>query len=89
MGKGKSFQCEKCQKYFKAKYNLDLHIKGIHEKIQDHVCNICGLGFSKIESLKKHTALAHEKVRDNFQCLICQKVLTTKGNFQKPQTSCP
>ena len=49
------------------KANLDIHIRAVHLKIKDHVCDICGYA-----TVDKHTLLSHKKgVHDGIKDLIC------------------
>ena len=42
----KQFKCEECGYAVRHKSNLRQHIKGVHEKIKNHVCQECGYAAS-------------------------------------------
>ncbi len=42
----KNFKCEDCEKVYKSKENLTLHIKNIHLKIKPYSCKYCIAEFS-------------------------------------------
>ena len=65
-------ECEKCDKKFKSRQNLRIHIKTTHDQIKDAMCSACGKAFSRQELLKLHTQRVHEGRRDH-KCDKCGK----------------
>ena len=48
------FKCEQCPAAFGAKSNMWKHCKTVHEKVKNHVCDICDKAFSFRTSLHVH-----------------------------------
>ena len=74
-----SFKCDKCTKTFQRKWNLKTHVKGVHDKIRDHVCQECGTGFTMLAWLNKHKQL-HKDIR-KYACEICSYKTNDKGHL--------
>ena len=57
-----SFQCREgnCDKTFRRKQNLALHIEIVHLKLKPHSCTHCGKSFGLATSLRAHIATIHE-----------------------------
>ena len=53
-----SLSCHICSKEFEKKYNLELHIKRVHE-MEAQTCNICFAKFSSSNNLNQHIKQAH------------------------------
>ena len=68
--KDKSFQCDKCNSFFKSKQNLKRHIASVHEEKKSFKCDICDYSCSQKGDLNKHVASVHEGKKP-FQCNIC------------------
>ena len=52
------FKCEKCPKVM-SKNNLKRHVKAVHDKMRNHVCEECGHAASLKVHLKNHMAWVH------------------------------
>lgn len=72
-------KCEICQRGFKTKNNLYLHLK-IHKKQYAIYCEGCGKGFSCRSSHDAHYKHVHQGLR--FKCDICEKSFTTEVYLQ-------
>ena len=57
--------------------NLKSHIKFYHDKIYDHVCDLCGYKAIKGSILKQHMLSVHENKK--YPCETCGKVFTSPG----------
>ncbi|XP_053373438.1 zinc finger protein OZF-like isoform X2 [Mercenaria mercenaria] len=67
----RKFKCEICSKTFVQKSHLNKHIKCIHDKIKDHVCDVCDKAFSD-----KWKLVLHKRNHTNerpYVCEICRK----------------
>lgn len=75
-------RCYECDRCFPYKSTLEFHIKAIHKKIKDKICDQCDFKTSYPGELRKHKNAIHSVVRgDGFECLECGKMLTTKLNL--------
>ena len=63
-------QCNICQKMYR-KCNLKQHIKAVHEKIRDYICENCGMEFSSKATLDLHSVV-HTSIRA-YKCDLCSK----------------
>lgn len=73
-GERVKFSCEICSKEFFKKWDLEAHVKHVHENIaqeRNHLCNICGMGFQRMSHLRNHF-LGHTKEKP-YACDKCDK----------------
>lgn len=97
----KSFECDQCSKKFSFKGSLGRHIRSVHEKIKNFICDeqTCDKSFSNSYDLKQHVISSHEKGdRSDRTCKICFKVFKKVKYMQlheasihntEPQFFCP
>ena len=52
------FSCPVCEKQFKMKKNVNLHIREVHNQEKNYFCPICNKGFFKKTYLQKHHKLS-------------------------------
>ncbi|ERL91116.1 gastrula zinc finger protein XlCGF57.1 [Dendroctonus ponderosae] len=70
--------CTTCNKTFKSKYILNVHLKR-HKFKGQFLCTLCGKGFNSQGCLNRHTRVhTGEK---NYQCEICQKRFPSSNNL--------
>ena len=50
----KPFSCQKCNKNFSVKHNLNYHTKMVHEGNRNFSCSACGRKVTTLQSLKGH-----------------------------------
>lgn len=74
-----NFSCESCEKKFKSKKNLNLHIQ-THSMEKPFKCETCGKDFKYRRLVKLHQ-LVHSK-RKKFSCDICEKIFVTKPSLK-------
>ena len=48
------YKCEKCEFKSSNKKRLIIHDRAVHEKLKDHVCDICNQTFSRLDTLTRH-----------------------------------
>ena len=82
----KKFACDRCEFSCDYKSRFDRHIKQVHDKIRDFVCNIdgCESAFSDKSNLNMHIKTVHNKIRDFF-CDVgnCEKAFFSKSDLKK------
>ena len=68
-----SFTCDKCN--FTAKNGRDLtrHVKAVHRRVKDNICDVCERGFATESYLRKHEKNMHGRNEDDygFKCDLC------------------
>ncbi|CAG9768786.1 unnamed protein product [Ceutorhynchus assimilis] len=70
--------CTICNKTFKSKYILNVHLKR-HKFKGQFLCTLCGKGFNSQGCLNRH-ARVHTGEK-NYQCEICQKRFPSSNNL--------
>ncbi|XP_033726162.1 zinc finger protein 26-like isoform X2 [Pecten maximus] len=73
-GEGNPFQCELCDRDFKSRLGLKLHMMG-HTGERPHVCSICGKGFRQKISLLTHIKKHNDE--DVHSCNVCNDKFRT------------
>ena len=73
-------QCNKCEKSYTFKRDLEQHIKFVHEKIKDVICDTCGKRFKTKTELRLHITKVHDCKQ--FACTTCHKVFNAKSNLR-------
>lgn len=76
----KPYQCTQCEKSFRHQRFLDKH-SAAHTTIRAYVCELCGLGLSSNNHLKRHIAGVHEnkkvkKYRRSIDCTLCEVIFS-------------
>ncbi|KAJ3377524.1 hypothetical protein HDU80_003227, partial [Chytriomyces hyalinus] len=54
---GRTFQCDQCDLTFTRKHDMNRHIRSVHAVQAGEAlfaCGICGQGFGRVDSLKRH-----------------------------------
>ena len=54
------------------------HVRVVHEKQKDFVCELCDKSFASNANLKQHLDAVHEKLRP-FKCEYCDADFGSKG----------
>ena len=79
------FVCNVCDKEFKLKVNLKVHVESRCGMDPQHVCNVCGKAFMTRGTLVTHTLLhTGEKT---FLCRFCGKSYRLKVEMQRHERS--
>jgi len=68
--KPKQFACHLCTSTFTARFNLNKHIRTVHENLRPFHCDVCGASFQQKCHLKQHKTTVHEHKRP-YKCEIC------------------
>ena len=66
-----------CKKTYSLQAHLSRHIKIVHDKIKEFMCDTCEKFFSLELNLKQHIKLVHEKIK-GFKCNMCEKSYYSK-----------
>ena len=75
----KPIQCSSCEKSFRAKQGLYIHVKTHHSKTLTTKCDTCGKTFHSKRDLLKHLSKYHGK-DEGFKCDKCDdRFVTSKG----------
>ena len=75
-------KCKQCDRMFADAKSLQIHVKGIHDKIKDLICNYCGKGYSQQSALVDHIKHRHEgKMR--VKCKICNEEFSSSRFLHK------
>ena len=72
----KNHKCESCDKSFKSRKNLNMHIHTVHEGQKDYKCESCSKSFTQGHNLKNHIQKIHE-VGNYNKCEYCSKSFST------------
>ena len=74
------FECDHCGKIFKTNVVMKNHIKHVHDRIREHICEVCAKGFATSCDLNTHRR-THTGEK-NFPCHICGQSYSTKQYLQ-------
>ena len=74
----RNIECGYCDKMFKYKSEMKVHVKKIHLKIKDYFCDNCDKSFASQTNLNTHLPTHLE---NNFPCYICGLKLSRKINL--------
>ncbi|KAG6459863.1 hypothetical protein O3G_MSEX011656 [Manduca sexta] len=78
-----SHKCPICEKPIASRSNVDKHIMRVHgekkEKPRNHVCQMCGKGFTDKKALTQHEVI-HSRDRP-LSCDICQQTFKQKASL--------
>ena len=77
----KVHKCETCDKIFKQKCHLLLHVEVAHEKKRPFQCPNCDKRYSTKALMKAHNNTIHEKLYI-VRCEVCDKGFINQRNFQ-------
>ena len=57
------------------------HVKVVHKKIRDHICDHCGGGYSMAGGLREHIKVVHLNIRE-YRCDECGYETTARSNLK-------
>ena len=88
-----TFKCKILDEGFTRNFNLNQHIRSIHEKIKPFVCQHCEKAYTQNIDLKRHQIKHHdssenEKEKYLFTCESCGKNLTRKTRLNAHKNKC-
>ncbi|XP_031617242.1 zinc finger protein 431-like isoform X2 [Contarinia nasturtii] len=76
------FICDICEKTFRTKGNIRLHMVNTHSKKLDFICDQCGNKFAALGTLQQHIQRIHNDEK-SFECEECGKRYSEKYDFKK------
>lgn len=86
-GPSRKFQCNHCDKLFRAKCHLKRHLLLTHFRdntvAQEFVCELCARGFSKKAALENHQTYDHSAEPIKEPCSICGALVLMKNKGMK------
>lgn len=69
--KDRKFKCKQCPSTFRAKPNLQVHMKGRHSNLKEHICPVCTKAFPVkqylINHLKRNAKSCQKKNNDSME----------------------
>ena len=75
-------KCELCPYEASFKSNLREHVKRVHDKIRDHICEDCGSWFFSGKDLRIHVKGVHLKIKDHI-CEDCGSSFSLIGALRQ------
>ena len=72
----------KCGKTFGRSEHLKQHIKSVHLKLRDCICDQCGDAFTTTFALKGHIKKVHDKIKD-LKCSKCDMRFSDRSVLKK------
>ena len=78
--KKRKFMCDDCGFAFNYKSQLEIHVNGVHLKIEPFKCNKCEASFTLKGNLDEHVRSVHKKQKP-FNCNHCSFKCSQKGNL--------
>lgn len=78
--KGKTLQCDKCEKTFVAAHRLKIHYRS-HTGERPYPCKLCEKAFTCVELLNAHMTNKHINAR-SFKCRLCPRAFNVRGKLK-------
>ena len=81
---GIKVRCIYCSKCFSHPSDMEIHIKTVHEGVNDnkcHECHKCGKVFGHLSNLNTHIKFAHNQKQKAYKCEKCDKSYSSKRNL--------
>jgi len=78
-----SIPCELCDKVFTDAYHVRRHVKVVHMKIKDIICDMCDYRTHSSFNLKLHRSKMHTKETLEQVCDICQQRTMSLDHHKK------
>lgn len=81
-GSKNRFLCNQCGRVLKSKSGFEDHQK-LHLNVRDHICDVCGNGFTTKKNLYIHKKAHDTTQKKVFECDQCEKVFTGKHTLNR------
>eukprot|EP00178_Gracilaria_changii_P027288 TRINITY_DN858_c0_g1_i1.p1 TRINITY_DN858_c0_g1~~TRINITY_DN858_c0_g1_i1.p1 ORF type:complete len:357 (+),score=50.67 TRINITY_DN858_c0_g1_i1:270-1340(+) len=85
-GRAKSFACSQCSSTFSQQFNLNKHVRAVHERRRPFECSVCHARFQQKSHRTMHFLAVHEKLRQ-FSCDQCNASFSWRGVLKKHRKS--
>ncbi|XP_033231830.1 zinc finger protein 99-like [Belonocnema kinseyi] len=88
------FKCELCDKQFKQKQHMNVHVDHVHQKSNSkksvliHKCDKCPRSYTRIHALSLPKRFKHAETIPQFICDLCGYESNTKGILVRHMTAC-
>lgn len=83
---GKVFHCRQCSSTFSQQFNLNKHVRAVHEMRRPFECEVCHSKFQQRSHRKMHFLAVHEKLRQ-YSCDRCNYSFSWRGVLKKHRKS--
>lgn len=83
---GRVFSCKMCSSTFSQQFNLNKHIRAVHERRRPFECETCHARFQQKSHRTMHHLAVHEKLRQ-FACDQCSASFSWRGVLKKHRKS--
>jgi uncharacterized Zn-finger protein len=78
--------CPQCPSSFTERFNLNKHIRAVHERRRPYQCTTCFARFQQRDHMQKHEICVHKKLRQ-FSCDACGASFGWRGVLKKHRKS--
>jgi Zinc finger, C2H2 type len=78
--------CSQCSSSFTERFNLNKHIRAVHERRRPYQCQTCLARFQQRDHMQKHEMCVHKKLRQ-FSCDACGASFGWRGVLKKHRKS--
>lgn len=77
----KEYKCgtENCSFETNSPYDLNNHIKRMHNPVRPYACTICKRAFKRRCDLKNHIDTVHTNIKTYVKCEICEAIVLERG----------
>ena len=79
----KIYECNECYKRFSKKYNLKMHIKGVHQEERPFKCTICPKAFKRKAHLQAHLKKIHSIKPKIHVCKDCAEEFSSPYELKR------
>lgn len=83
---GRIFSCKMCPSTFSQQFNLNKHVRAVHERRRPFECETCHAKFQQKSHRTMHRLAVHEKLRQ-FACDQCPASFSWRGVLKKHRRS--
>ena len=78
-------KCDRCAYESRHAYLVKQHVKEVHDRIRDHVCQECGRTFSRLQNCRAHIRAVHLKLKKAPDKTVTQDCVSEQNLMQELQ----